>query len=264
MKITHYLYNSFIVEWEDKKIAFDPGCLFFYFLRTTSLIPTSEWSSITHVFVTHGDPDHYWHVDRVAAASGAEIILNRSMVREHDGKKLVLGPRSKGLTFDTPLDNLHTLEPGDSIQVDGMNVTGIETTHGPLLIKVGPFSRMETPGPEERIGWGAIGFQIELGGKKLVNLGDTLLLADEWRSISEPDVLMIPIGGKEAHNTMDVNDALKAIEMIRPKWVIPTHYNMPALFKRKYGPADDALFQRGVESMGSHCQILGRGDSIDL
>jgi L-ascorbate metabolism protein UlaG (beta-lactamase superfamily) len=28
MKITHYLYNSFIIQWDDKKLAIDPGAYF--------------------------------------------------------------------------------------------------------------------------------------------------------------------------------------------------------------------------------------------
>lgn len=72
MKIKHYLYNTFIIESGDVKIAIDPGALFFYHFRTTTLIPKSEWNNITHIFVTHGDPDHHWHTDRVADASNDE------------------------------------------------------------------------------------------------------------------------------------------------------------------------------------------------
>jgi len=79
MRITHYLYNAFVIESGDKKIAIDPGALFFYFVRFTTLIPESEWKSFTHIFVTHGDPDHYWHVDKVANASDAPVICNQSM-----------------------------------------------------------------------------------------------------------------------------------------------------------------------------------------
>lgn len=264
MKIKHFLYNAFLIESGDKKLTIDPGGKFFYFLRPTTLIPKSEWASITHIFATHGDPDHYWHIDRVAEASGAEIVLNKTMVQEHDGKQLVLGPRSKGLTFDTPLQNLHTLSVDQTISLDGMKVTGVATKHGPLLIKVGPLSKTETPGPEERIGWGALGFLIELDGRKLLNLGDTLLLENEWRSLPSPDVLMVPIGGKEAHNTMDVDQALEAVKIIQPDLVIPTHYNMPALFNRNYGPADDDEFKREVEKLGSRCQIMASGESLVL
>ena len=86
----------------------------------------------------------------------------------------------------------------------------------------------------------------------------------EWQSIDEPDVLMIPIGGKAIHNTMDVEEAVQAVKNIRPKLVIPCHYNCPAFFTRTYNPADDQLFKRKVEATGAKCIILGIGDSIDL
>ena len=70
MKITHYLYNTFVIESEERKIVIDPGALFFYFFRFTSLLPESEWKSITHILVTHGHPDHYWHTSRLAASGG--------------------------------------------------------------------------------------------------------------------------------------------------------------------------------------------------
>jgi flavorubredoxin len=47
----------------------------------TYLIPKSEWKNITHIFVTHGDIDHYWHTDRVAEASNAPVICNKTTVR---------------------------------------------------------------------------------------------------------------------------------------------------------------------------------------
>ena len=86
MKITYYLYNAFIIEWDDKKIAIDPGALFAYWFSFASLIPKEEWKDITHIFVTHGDPDHYVYVDKVMEASGAPVIFNKTMVKEVDGE----------------------------------------------------------------------------------------------------------------------------------------------------------------------------------
>ena len=68
MKITYYSYNAFIIEWDDKKIAIDPGALFAYWFSFASLIPKEEWKDVTHIFVTHGDPDHYVYVDKVMEA----------------------------------------------------------------------------------------------------------------------------------------------------------------------------------------------------
>ncbi|NNC64362.1 MAG: MBL fold metallo-hydrolase, partial [Gammaproteobacteria bacterium] len=160
MKITHYLYNTFLIEGAGVKVAIDPGALFMYFFRFTTLIPKSEWEGITHILVTHGDPDHYWHVDRVAEASGAAVVCNETMVRDIDGRQLMLGPRSKGLRFDTSIENVHTLSVDETISFDGLTITGIKATHGDLVIKLGAVSKTIRPGSEERIVWGAIGFDV--------------------------------------------------------------------------------------------------------
>ena len=264
MKITHYLYNTFIIESGDKKIAIDPAGLFFYFFRFTTVIPKSEWKDITHIFVTHGDPDHYWHMDRIAEASNAPVICNKTMVKNIKGKKLMLGPRDKGLAFTTPIKKIYTISVDETIQLDGMSITGIKTTHGPVTLKLGPFSKTLYPGPKERVGWGAIGFKIKLNGKTIVNLGDTLLHKKEWQKIKNPDVLMIPIGGRTIPNTMDEKEALQAVEIMKPKVVIPCHYSDPALFSKHFNPADDEMFKREVEKMGIKCMILHNGDSINI
>lgn len=264
MNITHYLYNAFLIESGDKKLAVDPGGLMFYYFRFTSLIPKSEWKDITHILVTHGDPDHYWHTDRMAAVSHAPVICNRTMVKEVAGKPLFLGPRDKGVAFTTEFQNYHTLGVDETIEVGGIRITGVKTTHGPLSIKLGPVSKTISPGPEERIGWGSIGFKIEMDGKTIINLGDTLLHAEEWKSIDHPDVLIIPIGGKVVHNTMDIPEALQAIEIMRPRLVIPCHYNCPAFFSKSFNYADEEEFKRGVEALNIQYTILHKGDSVGL
>lgn len=70
LKIKHYWYNAFIIQNDKVKIAIDPGQNLWLF-SLGSLIPKSEWSDITHILVTHGDPDHHYQTDRVAEASGA-------------------------------------------------------------------------------------------------------------------------------------------------------------------------------------------------
>ena len=264
MKITFYGYNTFVIESGNKKIAIDPGALFFYWFRFTTLIPESEWESITHIFITHGDPDHYWHADKVADVSNAEVICNKTMLKEVKGKPLMLGPRDKGLAFTTSFKNLHTISVNETIHLDDMYITGIKTTHGELVLKIGPFSKTVKPSSHERVGWGAIGFDIKLDGKRIINLGDTLLHEKEWQAIDKPDILMIPIGGKAIHNTMDVEEALQAVSIIQPRLVIPCHYNCPAFFTKTYNPADYLLFKREVNKMKFECHIMRSGDIIDF
>ncbi len=260
MKITFYLYNAFIIEWNDKKIAFDPGALFAYWFSFAPLIPKEEWNDVSHIFVTHGDPDHYWHADRVMKASGAPVIFSKSMVKQKNDKTFMLGPRSKGLAFDSPVTNFHTLSVDEIIELDGMKIRGIKTSHGPLTVKFGPFKKTEEPEKNERLGWGSLGFEINFQGKTIVNLGDTLLEAEEWEKIKNPDVLMIPVGGGQADNTMDEFEALEAIKIIQPKLVIPMHYDMPILFTKHYASVDEVMLTREIEKLGAKCKILKKGE----
>jgi L-ascorbate metabolism protein UlaG (beta-lactamase superfamily) len=264
LRISHYLYNAFVLDSGAHRIAIDPGGLFFYYFRFTTLIPEPDWPGLTHVLVTHADPDHYWHADRVAAACEAKVVCNETMVRDVGGDRLALGPRDRGLAFTTRFPRLRTLRVGETIDVDGVVITGLATTHGPLTLRLGPFSKTVRPGPDERIGWGAIGFDIDVGGTRVVNLGDTLLEEDAWTGARGPDVLMVPIGGGAVGNTMDERDALRAVEILQPKLVIPCHYNCPAFFTRAYCPADEALFVREAERLGVACRVLRSADAIEV
>lgn len=238
-----------------KKIAIDPGALFFYYFRFTTLIPKTEWKDITHIFVTHGDPDHYWHADRVAEASNASMVFNETMLKQVNGKSLMLGPRDKGVVFTKPVNKAHTLSVNETIEIDGITVTGLKATHGPLTFKIGPFTKTVRTGTDERLGWWAMGFEINYKGMSVVNLGDTLLHTQEWKELKSPDVLMIPIGGKIIHNTMDETEALEAVKILQPALVIPCHYNCPGFFSKQLNPADDKMFKKEVEKLGSTCRV---------
>jgi L-ascorbate metabolism protein UlaG (beta-lactamase superfamily) len=264
MKIQFYGYNAFLIESGDKLLAIDPGALFFYWFRFPALFPEQKWQDITHIFITHGDPDHYWYADKVAEVSNAPVICNKTMLRKVNGKVLALGPRSKGVAFTTEFKKVRPLSIDETIEMDGMVITGIKATHGEFILTIGPFTAVVKPGPDERIGWGSIGFDIKVHGKRIVNLGDTLLHEQEWKKNSEPDVLMIPIGGKAAHNTMDEEQAIQAVKAINPKLAIPCHYNCPGLFSKRLNPADKDMFRKGVETLGVQCSIMNAGDTIEV
>ena len=109
---------------------------------------------------------------------------------------------------------------------------------------------------------GSIGLKMTIGEKTIINLGDTLL--QEGLEDLQPDVLMIPIGGKEIPNTVDEREALNVVRLMQPKLVLPMHYNNDFLWKRNFNPADDAMFKREVEKMGIECVIMKSGDEIHV
>ena len=260
MRIRHFLYNSFLIESVKNKIAIDPG-QYFSLSNFTSLIPKSEWKSITHILITHGDPDHYWQSDRVAEASNAPVVCGRDLARIEDGKTLLVDPRGRGLTSWVHFENAYPLDIGESVTLGDVDIEAVKSVHGPISVPILWFRIEKQPGPGERVGIGSTGFKIKLDGKTIVNLGDSIL-QKEWAGL-EPDVLMLPIGGLGNNTwTMDVPDALEAVRLIGPKRVIPCHYNAPFLWIKNIAPADDQSFKREVEKLGSECNIMRRGDAI--
>jgi L-ascorbate metabolism protein UlaG (beta-lactamase superfamily) len=260
LRIKHYWYNTFVIENDNLKIAIDPGQNLWLF-SLGSLIPKSEWSSITHILVTHGDPDHEWNIDRVAKASGAPVICGKDLVKRVGSKTLILAPRGRGINYNTALEQVYPLDVGEAVTLDGVTIEGLKAVHGPIAIKLFGRQIRQRPGPGERVGLGAIGFKIKIGNKVLVNLGDTLL-QKEWAGL-RPDLLMIPIGGLGGNVwTMDVTEALKAVKLIAPKKVVPCHYNASFLWIKNAAPADEQYFRREVEKIGIECSVMKSRDEI--
>lgn len=290
MKIKHYLYNAFIIEEDNQKIAIDPGQNLGMFNKK-SLIPKSEWQDITHIFVTHGDPDHFIYALPMAKVSGAIVVCGIGLKEDFLSKSI---------------KKTHALSVGDTVEVSGLKVEGIKAKHGPLPVQMlgglvyikGEVKESDKGGQEiyfagfrvqnvenqmkvyshgtikllyglirlekDNLDFarGSIGFKISTNNKSIVILGDSLFL-NEWVGL-QPDILMIPIGGGKVPNTMDIDSALEAVQLISPKLVIPCHYNVPYGFIKNVNPADDTYFKSEVEKLGMQCEIMNYGDEIVL
>ena len=133
IKIKYFSYNTFLIEHSNTKIAIDPG-LHLWIGKLNSLIPRSEWAGITHILVTHGDPDHYWHIDRVAQSSKAPVVCGKELVKIEGDNKLLLDPRKRGVEYSTRVDKVYTLDVGETIEVDGVKIEGLKSVHGPVVV----------------------------------------------------------------------------------------------------------------------------------
>lgn len=290
MKIRHYLYNAFIVEEAGLKIAIDPGQNL-WFTKLDSLIPKSEWESVTHVFTTHGDPDHFVFAVPLAKEAQAIVFCAEALVDDF---------------LSEQVKEVHNIAVNDEINLGNLKVEGLIARHGPLPVKLlagliqmknevaqghqggkqiflGPIKVLNSMHDmqvysrgtiklffglitliKENVDFarGSMGFKITLGDKSIVNLGDTVF-QENWSDL-KPDVLMIPIGGRVIHNTMDEQEALEAVRLIKPKTVIPCHYSCDFLWRKNINPAYDGMFKHEVEKMGIACHILHYGDEIEI
>jgi len=87
-------------------------------------------------------------------------------------------------------------------------------------------------------------------GKAVYHAGDTGLLA-EMQLISElyrPAVALLPIGG---HFTMGIREAAKAVELLKPKYVVPMHYGTFDVIK-----ADPNEFAKLVRERVPETQVI--------
>jgi len=82
----------------------------------------------------------------------------------------------------------------------------------------------------------SIGFVIEFENLRIYYAGDTDLIR-EMTSLGKINVAILPIGGKY---TMDQKEAVEAVKLINPEFIIPVHYNFldetkanPEIFKKE-------------------------------
>jgi len=104
----------------------------------------------------------------------------------------------------------------------------------------------------------AYGCLFSINGKNIYHAGDTGLFYD-MKLIGEMykiDIAFLPIGDDF---TMGVDDAVKAVEFIKPGMVVPIHYNTFDIIK-----SDANDFKRKVESIGRKCTVMNSGDELEI
>lgn len=177
------------------------------------------------IFVTHGHGDHVGDAVSIARRTGAQVCC----------------PIELGGAVFVPA----------GISVVSGNLGGWTKT---------PFGRVKLTAAIHGSGVAgglACGFLFEMGGKKIYHAGDTALTSDMALLAAEGiDVALLPIGD---FYTMGPEDALRAVEMIRPGLTIPMHFNtMPPVVQ------DGDAFAAAVQAAGYPAKVLQPGETLEL
>lgn len=226
MKITWLGHSAFLIEGRNR-IAIDP------FLTGNPLAATTpDKVQCDLICVTHGHSDHVGDAVSIAKKNKAKILtmVELAGILEKSG-------------CDVTGFNI-----GGSVKIGETTVTMTSATHS---------SGADEQGFEGAAGTPA-GFVIE-SGNTVYHAGDTGLFGD-MSLIGELypiDVALLPIGG---FYTMDVVQAAKAVELLRPKMAIPMHFNTWPPIK-----ADPAAFKSLVEKKTKTLvKILKPGESLTV
>lgn len=220
MKIEYLGHACFSLEDGQVKILIDP------FLTGNDLAAKkAEEVEADYIFVSHGHDDHMGDTYSIAKRTGATVyaVVELGSIIEAEGIKVVSG--NIGGSQKTPFGKMKFVPAAHGSGVPG----GL-----------------------------ACGFIIELGGKKIYHAGDTGLIADMGLLADEEiDIALLPIGD---YYTMGPEDAVRAAKLIRPKYVIPMHYNTFPVIEQ-----DPEIYKKAVESEGI-CQvkILNPGESFEI
>jgi L-ascorbate metabolism protein UlaG (beta-lactamase superfamily) len=155
------------------------------------------------ILVSHGHGDHVGNAVDIAIRTGATIICNYEM---------------SGWFQKQGVEHVHGQQHGGSFKFPFGRVKLTQAFHGSML-------------PDGSYGGNPCGFLLALNdGHRIYDAADTGLFGD-MKLIGEEgiDLAMLPIGD---NYTMGPDDALRAVKLIRPKKVLPIHYNTWDLIKQ--------------------------------
>lgn len=224
MKISYHGHSVVKIEIEGKTILIDP------FINGNDLTDLKvEEQKPDVILLTHGHNDHVGDTVEIAKASDA----------------LVVAPNELAVYLGWQGLNTHPMHIGGARQFDFGKVKFTQAFHGSSY----------TTADNEIIYTGMpAGILFTAEGKTIYHAGDTALFSD-MKLIGERhpvDVLFIPIGD---NFTMGPEDAAYAVSLIKPKIVVPVHYNtFPPI------EVDPQKFADLVE--GADVQILQAGEFV--
>ena len=171
------------------------------------------------VLVSHSHYDHYSAEDiKKVSKAGVKIIASTDVIASYGYGQAIT--------------------PGQTIDVGTSNIMGVPAYN--------PDKQFH---PKEKK-W--LGYVIEIAGKRIYYAGDTDLI-DEMQALKDIDLALLPVGGTF---TLDAFEAVRAIDLIKPKAAIPYHWGDIV------GSRADA--EQFAKKAGSNCQvtILSPGEEM--
>lgn len=243
-RVTWLGHASALVELAGERILCDP-------LGRRRVRPHRDASA---VLITHAHVDH----------------LNRWTLRELDRDTRVVVPRGAApVIADLGFANVREVEPGDQIEVGGVDVTCVPTRHD-----AGRWRKGDSPT--------CTGYVLSSGGFDVHHAGDVDMsdfsVFDAIGRQFDLDVTLLPIGGllpvwyyrwrrraldRGVH--IDPDTALHIFERLGARRLVPVHWGTVNL---RLGPPSmpgRRLVKVAEESgVGERVQVLGHGEAVAL
>ncbi len=226
VKLTWYGHATLGLEVDGYKILVDP-----FFTGNPAASTSADAVEADFILVSHGHGDHVGDTVSIAKRTGALVIANFEITNwlQSQGVEKV-HPQHIGGGYHHPFGYLKLTQ----------------ALHGSGL-------------PDGAYGGNPAGFLLTTkDGKKIYMAQDTGLFGD-MKLIGDEgiDLAVLPIGD---NFTMGPDDALIAVKLLRPKHVIPIHYNTWPLIAQD----PHAWAQRVQQETEAQVHVLNPGDTFEL
>lgn len=226
-RLTYYGHSTFGLETDDHtQIIIDP----WFEENPHTELTVEDFPEVDYIFCTHGHSDHFADALPLARKTGATLVstFEIAMFAGEEG-----------------LENVHPMHIGGSWEFPFGRVKMTPALHGGQVHGDESGRWTTVPG----------GFLFNLAGTRLYHAGDTALLTDMRLLDGLVDVALLPIGD---NFTMGPDDAVRALEFINPRVVVPIHYDTFPLIEQ-----DTEAFRRKVGNR-ARVHVMEAGATMDL
>ena len=210
---TYFGHGTLGLEIQGYKLLIDP-----FFTNNPATKTRPEELNADFLLITHGHGDHVGDAVEIAQRTGAKVIANFEVANWLSEKGAEVHTQHIGGGHDYPFGYVKLTQ----------------AIHGSSM-------------PDGSYGGMPGGFLITTpDGRKIYIAGDTGLFAG-MSLIGEEGIhfAVLPIGD---NFTMGPNDALRAVKLIKPEFVVPVHYNTwdliaqdPAAWKKRVEAETDTI-----------------------
>ncbi|HLR46040.1 MAG TPA: metal-dependent hydrolase [Deinococcales bacterium] len=225
MEVTWYGHATAGIRSGEHEFLIDP-----FFSGNPVAVTDPETLSPDYIIVTHGHADHVADVEDIGKRSGAQLISC---------------PEICGWFAAKGLDNAHEMNIGGYAGFPFGRVKFTPAFHSSSL-------------PDGTYGGMPMGVLLELDGRNVYHAGDTALFSDmELIGAAGLELAFLPIGG---NFTMGPEEALDAVRLLRPKTVVPIHYDTFPPIRQ-----DAEAFRRLVEEQtDARCLVPEPGATFSI
>ena len=185
--------------------------------------------SPSHIILSHAHGDHIGDTYEIAKRTGALVISNFE-IANYCGEKGA---------------NVHPMHIGGAHQFPFGMVKLTPAWHGSSF-------------PDGGYGGTPAGVLLTVGGKTIYHTGDTGLFLDMQLigEMNPVDIFLVNIGD---NFTMGVDDAVKAVEFVKPKLTIPMHYKTFEVID-----VNPQEFIDKVEAKGFKAKLMNIGEAYEF